>query len=156
MYKHIVAGTDFSDLGSAALVRATELAIDMHAKLTLVHVVDEEDAPNPMYSSHEVRHHVERLEQAHRNSTGELASKKAKSGPVDVAFEIRSGKPADQILLIAEQKNADLIVIASSGQRGLSRWLLGSTADRVVRGSVRDVLVVNPAGFEGERKTLAG
>jgi len=154
MYKHIVAGTDFSDLGDAALVRAAEMAIDMHAKLTLVHVVSEEDAPNPMYSSHEVRHHLERLEEAHVRLTGELASKKAKSGHIEVAFEIRSGTPADQILAVAEEKHADLIVIASNGQRGFTRWLLGSTADRVARGATRDVLVVNPRLIDATRKSI--
>ncbi len=44
---------------------------------------------------------------------------------------------------VAAEKNADLIVIASNGQKGLSRWLLGSVADAVVRGADRDVLVVS-------------
>ena len=154
MYRHIVAGTDFSDLGDTALIRAAEMAIDMQAKLTLVHVVPEEDAPNSMYSSHEVRHHLERLEEAHKRLTGELATKKAKSGHIEVGFEIRYGTPADQLLAVAEEKHADLIVIASNGQRGFTRWLLGSTADRVARGSTRDVLVVNPAPIEGSRKSI--
>lgn len=154
MYKHIVAGTDFSDLGDTALVRAAEMAIDTGAKLTLVHVVAEEDAPNSMYSSHEVRHHVERLEEAHRRLTGELATRKAKKGHIEVGFEIRAGKPADQILAVADDKGADLIVIAASGQRGLARWLLGTTAERVVRGSTRDVLVVHPHTGAGERRSL--
>lgn len=157
MYRHIVAGTDFSDLGDAALIRAAEMAVDMHAKLTLVHVVSEEDAPNSMYSSHEVRHHLERLEESHKRLTGELEIKKAKSSDhIEVAFEIRSGTPADQILAVAEEKHADLIVIASNGQRGFTRWLLGSTADRVARGATRDVLVVNPTPVEGARKSLVG
>lgn len=156
MYKHIVVGTDFSDLGDVALVRAAELAIDLQAKLTLVHVVSEEDAPNPMYSTHEVRQHVERLEKTHTRLAGELASKKSKTGHIEVGFEIRTGTPADQILLVAEEKHADLIVIASNGQRGFTRWLLGGTADRVVRGATRDVLVVNPRGVEGARTSLAG
>lgn len=156
MYRHIVAGTDFSDLGDAALIRAAEMAIDMQAKLTLVHVVSEEDAPNSMYSSHEVRQHLERLEESHKRLTGELAVKKAKSGHIEVAFEIRAGTPADQILAVAEEKHADLIVIASNGQRGFTRWLLGSTADRVARGATRDVLVVNPTPVEGTRKSLVG
>lgn len=156
MYKHIVAGTDFSDLGDAALVRAAELAIDLEAKLTLVHVVNEEDAPNSMYSTHEVRHHLERLEEAHKRMTGELAARKAKTSHIEVAFEIRSGTPADQILAVADEKHADLIVIASNGQRGFTRWLLGSTADRVARGATRDVLVVNPTPVEGIRKSLVG
>jgi nucleotide-binding universal stress UspA family protein len=144
MYKHILAGTDFSDLGDAALLRAAQIAIQSKAKLTLVHVVAEEDAPNPMYSSHEVRHHVERLEESHKRLTGELASREALSAHIEVGFEIRAGSPAEQILSVAEEKGCDLIVIAATSKKGLTLWLLGSTAERVLKGARRDVLVVTP------------
>ena len=141
VYKHILAGTDFSDLGDKALHRAAELAVDLGARLTLVHVVGQEDAQNAMYGAHEARQVVEKLEAAHEKARGELAEKK-KAAHVEVACEVRVGAPADQILALASEKSADLIVVASNGQKGLSRWLLGSVADRVVRGADRDVLVV--------------
>jgi nucleotide-binding universal stress UspA family protein len=142
VYKHILAGTDFSDLGDKALLRAAELAVDLGARLTLVHVVGEEDAQNAMYGAHEARQVVEKLEAAHAKARGELAQKD-KAKHIEVTCEVRVGAAADQILALAKDKGADLIVVASNGQKGLSRWLLGSVADKVVRGADVDVLVVS-------------
>lgn len=141
MYKHILAGTDFSDLGDKALLRAAELAVDLGAKLTLVHVVGEEDAQNAMYGAHEARQVVEKLEAAHTKARGELAEKN-KAAHVEVTCEVRVGAAADQILALATERDADLIVVASAGPKGWTRWLLGSVADKVARGADRDVLVV--------------
>lgn len=140
MYKHILAATDFSDLGSKALLRAADMAVELSAKLTLLHVVGEEDATNAMYGAHEARQIVERLEQAHGEAKGQLGDRAAH---IEVALEVRVGAAADQILALAADKRVDVIVIASNGQKGITRWLLGSTADRVVRGADCDVLVVS-------------
>ena len=140
MYKHILAATDFSDLGSKALLRAADMAVELEAKLTLLHVVGEEDAANAMYGAHEARQVVERLEQAHDVTKGHLGERAAH---IEVALEVRVGAAADQILALAADKHVDVIVIASNGQKGITRWLLGSTADRVVRGADCDVLVVS-------------
>jgi nucleotide-binding universal stress UspA family protein len=139
VYKHILAATDFSDLGSKALLKAAQLAVDVNAKLTLVHVVGQEDTPNAMYGAHEARQVVEKLEASHRAATGNVEG----AHHIDVTCEVRVGPAADQILALAAEKAVDVIVIASNGQKGLSRWLLGSTADRVVRGADCDVLVVS-------------
>jgi len=142
VYKQLLAGTDFSDLGDKALLRAAELAVDLGARLTLVHVVGQEDAQNAMYGAHEARQIVQKLEAAHEKARGELAHK-AKSPPIEVACEVRVGLVAEQILALAAEKDADLIVVAGHGEKGFTRWLLGSVADSVVRGADRDVLVVS-------------
>lgn len=139
MYKHILAATDFSDLGSKALLKGAELAVAVQAKLTLVHVVGEEDTPNAMYGAHEARKVVEKLQASHREATGGLSG----LSHIEVVCEVRVGPAADQILALAAEKGVDAIVIASNGEKGMTRWLLGSTADRVVRGADCDVLVVN-------------
>jgi nucleotide-binding universal stress UspA family protein len=142
VYKHILAGTDFSDLGDKALLKAAELAVDLGARLTLVHVVGQEDVPNAMYGAHEARQIVQRLEAAHEKARGELAHK-AKAHPIEVTCEVRVGVVPDQLLALAAEKGADLVVVASNGEKGFTRWLLGTVADSVVRGADRDVLVVS-------------
>ncbi|MCB6574773.1 universal stress protein, partial [Phascolarctobacterium faecium] len=86
MYKHIVAATDFSEMGNLALTRAAELAILMKSKLTLLHVVHDEDTSTPMYAQHEVRGEIQKLEDALRASLGPAAVTH-----VDVAFVVRVG-----------------------------------------------------------------
>ena len=61
---------------------------------------------------------------------------------VDLHFEVRVGSPATEILAAVDQHGADLLVISSNGEKGFTRWLLGTTTDRVLRGAVKDVLVV--------------
>jgi nucleotide-binding universal stress UspA family protein len=138
VYQHILAATDFSDLGDRALARAAELAVEVGAKLTLVHVMVSEDSANPMYKEHEVRAQVERLAEARAR----LSEKVSAVQQVELHFEVRVGNPATEILAAVDQHGADLLVISSNGEKGFTRWLLGTTTDRVVRGAIKDVLVV--------------
>jgi nucleotide-binding universal stress UspA family protein len=137
MYQHIVAATDFSEMGNKALRRAAELAILTRSKLTLVHVVHDEDTSTPMYAQHEVRGEITKLEEALRASMGV-----ASVAHVEVAFVVRVGVVADQILAFAKESAADLIVLGAAGQRGITQLLLGSVANKVVRLAEKDVLVV--------------
>lgn len=55
---------------------------------------------------------------------------------------VEQGIPADAILGAAEKRDVDLIVMTTHGRSGLSRFLMGSVADRVVQGSGRPVLMI--------------
>ena len=59
-----------------------------------------------------------------------------------VSTAVLDGDPASAILDMAEQKMADIIVMSSHGYSGLTRWLLGSVAEKVLRGAACPVLVV--------------
>lgn len=68
--------------------------------------------------------------------------------PIDVA--VRLGRPADQILEVADDQEADLIAIASRAHSGIRRFFVGSVASRVLQGSTRPVLIVRYRGEETE------
>jgi nucleotide-binding universal stress UspA family protein len=55
------------------------------------------------------------------------------------------GRPAMEITRYAEENQVDLIVLSTRGESGLSRWLMGSVADRVARGAKVPVLLVRAA-----------
>jgi nucleotide-binding universal stress UspA family protein len=59
-----------------------------------------------------------------------------------VRTTIVQGIPHEQIVRFSENKSIDLIVICSRGQSGISRWLMGSVADRVTRGVCVPVLLI--------------
>ncbi|MGD1996648.1 MAG: universal stress protein [Anaerolineae bacterium] len=59
-----------------------------------------------------------------------------------VRTAIRSGRPAEEILQYAEEVGIDLIAMCTHGRSGLSRWVYGSVADRVLRGANCPVLLV--------------
>ena len=62
---------------------------------------------------------------------------------VDLITIIKEGKPADVIIKTAEEEGVDHIVLGKSGKHGIEKFLLGSTADRVVREAKIPVDVVS-------------
>lgn len=59
-----------------------------------------------------------------------------------VKVEVREGNPAEEILNYAQEIEADLIVMSTHGLSGVSRWVYGSVADRVLRWAPCPVLLV--------------
>jgi nucleotide-binding universal stress UspA family protein len=119
--QHILVATDFSESAEAALGAAARYARALHARLHLLHV----------FSGEEVE--VTRL----------LADAAGKAGPdVGVTVAATGGDPAEEILRYASRQPIDLIVVGTHGRTGVSRVLLGSVSERVVRGTRCPVLVV--------------
>jgi nucleotide-binding universal stress UspA family protein len=55
---------------------------------------------------------------------------------------VREGPAAEDILRVAEEKNVDLIVMATHGRSGVRRLVLGSVTEKVIRATARPVLTV--------------
>jgi nucleotide-binding universal stress UspA family protein len=58
--------------------------------------------------------------------------------------ELRSGDPDDELVHVAIDEGADLLVVGSHEHRGIERFLLGSTSEKVLRHAPCSVLVVKP------------
>jgi nucleotide-binding universal stress UspA family protein len=71
---------------------------------------------------------------------------RSKYGGSALKAEVIMGKPADAIADYAEKKGVDLIVIATHGRSGVSRWVHGSVADKVLRSACVPVLMVRAPG----------
>jgi len=132
----ILFPTDFSPFGQEALRWATALARDSGAKLIIIHV----EEPPMAYGGGEL---YLGSEQGDRE---ELRKSLVKIVPADskVAFEhkLLVGDPATAIVETAANENADLIVIGTHGRTGLTRLLMGSVAEAVVRRAKCPVLTV--------------
>ena len=72
--------------------------------------------------------------------------KRGKYNGADLKAEVIMGKPADSIAEYAEKHGVDLIVIATHGRSGVSRWVHGSVADKVLRSACVPVLMVRAPG----------
>jgi nucleotide-binding universal stress UspA family protein len=59
-----------------------------------------------------------------------------------VTTVVRSGQPADEILDYIQKNGVDIVVMSSQGKTGVSKWLLGSVAEKVVRNSPVPVYLV--------------
>ncbi len=145
--KIILVPTDFSPFADAALKRAVDMAEQHQAKLFLLHVVDEkvQQCAADYCLSADV---MASLEADILKQAGEKLKKEAEAiaaeQKVDIVFDLQKGNPADVILKEQKDKEADLIVIASHGRTGLSRYLIGGVTDKVVRGASCSVVVVKP------------
>ncbi|WP_296082431.1 universal stress protein [uncultured Agrobacterium sp.] len=134
MYAKILVPVDLSNADKTErMVRKAEALLDQGGQIVLMNVV--EDLPN--YLAIDVPMDI--IENAVRDAKSQLAVLKEKSARIS-STEIRSGAPAREILAVAEETGADLIIIASHTP-DFTNYFIGATADRVVRHARCSVLV---------------
>jgi len=144
MFSSIVVGTDGSETATKAVRQAAELARAVGAKLELVSAYE----PVPAQRlSDERRQAPEDLQWAINpredvDATLEAAAKVAREAGVEVAVYARQGDPADAILDVAEEREADLIVVGNKGMTGAKRFLLGSVPNKVSHHAPCSVLII--------------
>ncbi len=73
-------------------------------------------------------------------------AEKVKYPGVKTEWEVANGNEAENIAEYAKKNEIDLILIATHGRSGVSRWVMGSVADRVMRTACSPVLMVRPPG----------
>src|SRR5580698_1034703 len=139
-FKHILVPTDFGDSAQAGLDAALSLASRADARVTLCHAYT---MFVPIYNDAAWVPTAE-LERPARHALDEALAKAKKSYP-RTESKLGCGDPALEILRAATSLGIDLIVIGTHGRRGLSRVLLGSVAEKVVRSSPVPVLTVPSA-----------
>ncbi|HET9456659.1 MAG TPA: universal stress protein [Candidatus Limnocylindrales bacterium] len=93
---------------------------------------------------------LEEAKVQHRRIASEAADRLAAAGRT-VDHRIATGDAATAIVAGADEFEADLVVLGSRGQTGLTRMVLGSTARNVLHGSHASVLIVHPPGGGGGR-----
>ncbi|WP_336003033.1 universal stress protein [Halorientalis halophila] len=148
MYDTILVPTDGSDVAEAAVDTAIDLASKYDATLHALYVVDM-DAVNLGLGTEQVDRirqgrfgEMEELEARANEATGYVAERAAEHG-LDVVEEVLPGRPHSLIGDYAEDHDIDLIVMGSHGRAGVTRALLGSVTERVLRSTHRPVLVVD-------------
>ena len=144
MFKSIVVGTDGSETAEEAVRQATDLAKTVGATLELVSAYE----PVPAQRLREERREApEDLQWAVNpredvDVTLQAAAGPAREAGVTVNVYARQGDPADAILDVAEERDADLIVIGNKGMRGAKRFLLGSVPNKVSHHAPCSVLII--------------
>ena len=132
--RKILFSTDFSHTGDAALGLATALARDMGATLHIVHV---EELPI-VYGVGEMYYG---MPDPNEEQLRELLSKVVPTdNQVPFQHHMVIGIPADSIIRLAESEHVDMIVMGTHGRTGLTRLLMGSVTEAVVRGAPCPVL----------------
>jgi nucleotide-binding universal stress UspA family protein len=145
----VVVAYDFSPSSEQALARAIEVAA--RAPQHVLHIIAAVDPHDPAAGGgilhrvgYETADAIQKL--IIENVTKAFAGREAAS-EVQFFVHARFGKPAAQILALAEEVGADLLFIGSHGKTGVERLLLGSVSERVVREAKCPVLVVRPKTY---------
>ena len=141
--RRILHPSDFSRASGAAFLKAVALAKESRAELLLVHVLL---PPTPFigdgYVSPKTYQELEAA--ARRAAQRELAkvAARAQKAKARVKAVLVEGVPYDRIARVARSKRADLIVMGTHGRSGLSKFFLGSVAERVISLAPCPVLTV--------------
>jgi universal stress protein A len=140
----ILVPTDFSEYSDKALRQALDIALQYKAKVFLLHVVHEQITQcvyDYCLSAGEVQRAEDQLMAAARQNLEKQLAKSPAAKEVEVTADVKKGHPSEEILKEEEEKGIDLIVIASLGQTGLSKYLVGSIARNVLKGAKCPVLL---------------
>jgi len=140
----ILVPIDFSTYSKNALRYAIPMARAFGATLHLVYVVEPTIYPADLGFGQVVLPGVE--EELREKGAGELKNLIEKEIPdgVKATSAVRTGKPHQEILAEAQEKEVDLIIVASHGHTGVEHVLFGSTAARLVRLAECPVITIRP------------
>ena len=142
MFYRIVVPTDFSDCSQEAWELARRVAAAPGSELVLAHVLTEV----PLYGEGVLNIETARKVRDGARKWAEAALEdwvsKARAEGLSARAALPSGVPHQEIVALARDERADLIVIGTHGRGGINRALLGSVADRVVRLAPCPVLTV--------------
>jgi nucleotide-binding universal stress UspA family protein len=144
MFARIVVGTDGSDTAKEAVRQAADVAKKLGAELSIVSAYEPVSSQRlreeRLQAPGDVAHTISPKEDV--EATLADAAKDVEKNGVKVDTVARQGDPADAILDVAEEHNADLIVVGNKGMTGAKRFLLGSVPNKVSHQAPCSVLIV--------------
>lgn len=146
-YQAILWPTDGSSQAIKSLETAVKMAETFKAELYALHAVypvpvltTEGYMPPAPMTFNVPEYEKELLKQARENL--DKSVKENVTEGIKVKKEIRSGEPPEVIIEFVREKKVDLIVMATHGRKGMSHLFLGSVAEKVIRNSPVEVLIV--------------
>jgi len=145
-YTHVLQTTDLSDGSRDALLRFQSLGLAAHARTSLLHIFD---APALRLAfSHSIPQDDQKhyLEDEQRDAALELARFLSSTELVPPRQIVRyEASPAQhEILKVAHEEQADLVVMSTHGRSGLAKMLIGSVTEQVLRTAQIDILAIPP------------
>jgi nucleotide-binding universal stress UspA family protein len=140
-YKRILCPIDFDDNAATAIKEAGALARLLKATVCVLHVI----WINPLATEGYV---LAELEESQSNDARAKMAEMTNRELAGVDYEINViiGDPAEIVLATEKDLNADLVVMATHGRHGLTKLVLGSVAEKIVRESTVPVLTIRNRG----------
>ncbi len=134
--KSVLVPLDFSELSYQAIAPAREYVEDT-SSLEVIHVLTPLNQEYPVATEDPVED-----KQRKQKVQDFLQNKLSEMGYEGIKIQVEIGDPSTKIVDYAEKIETDLIIMPSHGRKGVSRFLLGSVAERVARLSHCPVLIL--------------
>lgn len=152
-FRRILVATDGGEAAGWATDVGSSMAAQLHAELAFVHVIPRSLA----YPTELGFVEVERIADLHERASHYLKHAQKRAGSVPSGIILREGVAPAEIIAAGKDWNADLIIVGSHNRGGLSRLILGSTAEAVLRGATCPVLVMtHPPNLAPDEAVAAG
>ncbi len=135
----ILVATDFSEAAEEALDYACELAGKVDAKIVLVNAIGVPALGVPELGVALTSSVIDSIVKENQAGLDKLVAARPKAS---ITTELRTGDARDTIIQTASEVGAELIIMGTHGRRGLSRALLGSVAEAVLRHAHCPVLII--------------
>jgi nucleotide-binding universal stress UspA family protein len=144
MFKRIIVGTDGSKTATEAVQQAIDMAKMSKARLEIISAYEPVPSDRLREEKKEVEGDISHMVNPREdvNLALDQAKAMAKKDKVDVVTHAREGDPADAILDVAEENNADLVIVGNKGMTGAKRFLLGSVPNKVSHHAPCAVMIV--------------
>lgn len=148
MYKKILVPLDGSSLAETAIPHVEAIASGCHVTdVVVIQVIERRVAIPSKGRFMPTEKDLQNIEEEMRKEAREylnLVQKRLKDSGITAQTDVLVGKAAETIGEYAEKNNVDLIVMTTHGFSGITRWAMGSTADRLVHTACVPVLLVRP------------
>ncbi len=138
--KHVLCPCDLSPLAEQAATFAAEICRVFSAELTLLHVIDNRLEYPLVLPDPEVFF----PEQIRQRASERLQTIAARIKDVKVHVDVITGVPDKTIVEVARDRSVDLIAMTTHGHGGLSRALIGSTAEKIVHKARVPTMTIRP------------
>jgi nucleotide-binding universal stress UspA family protein len=145
MFNRMLIPLDGSKTAEKVLPYARRFATIAHVEAELLSVVEMADIAGDI-ASNQASYAEALIREAVRNSAEYLEKVAQTFRNGKVRFNVEQGRPEDVIIAAAAVDRGILIAMATHGRSGVTRWLLGSVTEKILRGTVNPLLVVRAPG----------
>lgn len=140
MFKNILCPVDFSDTSMKAANNAIQFASEIKAEITFVHIIDVQSLQNIGNLAGSEINDIDLLIEEEKPILSNLKNECEKNG-VKAKTILSNGVPKSAIIETIKEGGNDLIIMGTHGKKGLTRLVLGSVAENIVRNSTIPVLL---------------
>lgn len=142
-FKKILVCLDGSDLAEQVLDNALSIAQCSQAEIVLLRVIEPANLLFDMETADQVQESVNAIEKGEADAYLSNLMQQLPQTEGTLSARTLFGSPADTIIDFAQEQQVDLIAMSSHGRSGISRWVYGSVAEKVMRGAKCATLIMH-------------